>query len=181
MSNEEITMHRWSKPEYYWGFSPDGDYGIYAINRDSPILGQSNFDCIKKVLEEFIVKNQLPEAPTRYDSDGDEMPGGWVYDFEVGCWAHGWRKYLMLNQDAPQELIEYANEIVEDLKHCYPIFDEDDYTQRQDDAIWQYWKEMSVKWRAEECREAGVSIFAARRDELPPEVYDRFYENGSFA
>ncbi len=33
----------------------------------------------------------------------------------------------------------------------------------------QYWESLPIKYRVELCAEAGVSIFAARRDSIPSE------------
>lgn len=87
----------------------------------------------------------------------------------------------MLREDSPKKLIEYVTEIMDDLKNNYPIFNEDDYSERQDEAIYEYWKDLNTPGRLHYCQEAHVSIFASRRkNELPHEVYDCLYESGSF-
>lgn len=171
----EITLPIWTTPDSYFGFDPVGDYILYARNRDSSILSESNWFSIQKELED-LVKN-LPKPETRYKKgyygEDEELPSAWLYTWTASHWAVGWIEYLMVRKDAPQELLEKADEIYHFLKNQYPIWDENDYDARQDDAIYQWWKECNLKERIEYCRQTNVSIFAARREgEIPPDVYD---------
>ena len=178
---KDFKLDQWTTPDSYWGFNPVGDYGVYVRNRDSQILDNSNFECILAYIKQFIEREKLPEPESRFDEDGDEMPSGWVYTWSASCWAHGWREYLMLRQDAPKELVDYVTQIVDDIRNVYPIFDEDDYSERQDEAIYDFWRTMGTKSRIDYCKDAEISIFAARREnDIPHEVYDSLYESGEF-
>ena len=178
----EMTMPVWKHPEYYAGFSPDGDYVLYARHRDSSILDNSNFECLKEHLMKAVKDPNLGEAPPRKDpSDWYDIPEGWIYDWSASCWAHGWREYLMVRADAPEELLKVAQEIHDDLTNNYPVFNDDDYSHRQDEAICEFWGRMSISERVYLCQKAEVSVFTARHEEIPVEVYDYWYDSGEFA
>ena len=55
----------------------------------------------------------------------------------------------------------------------YPILDEMDWSEREWDAACEVWEHAGLRERIEYCSRAGISIFAARRDELPQD------DNGS--
>jgi hypothetical protein len=55
----------------------------------------------------------------------------------------------------------------------YPILDEMDWSEREWDAACEVWEHAGLRERIECCSRAGISIFAARRDELPQD------DNGS--
>lgn len=179
----EITLQRWEQPQYYYGFSPIGDYCIYARHRDSDILTNSNFETLEKLL--FEAAKKLPEPETRYDNQEREMPSSWVYTFSASCWAFGWREYLMIRymEHGPEgydELVQQANALVSSIRDIYPILDEDNYWQRQDDAMTDYWKGLSMKERVELCQENDTSIFSARADYPPANVRDAWSDSGEF-
>jgi hypothetical protein len=49
----------------------------------------------------------------------------------------------------------------------YPIYDENAYDAALHDEACRMWAEVALADRARVCKEAGISIFAARRDEIP--------------
>lgn len=78
----------------------------------------------------------------------------------------------MVRQDAPEQVLATAAEIHAALD-SYPILDEDDYSEKQYEAVHKYWSERSIKERVYYCQEAGACIFAARReDDVPDSVFD---------
>lgn len=171
-------MIKWTHPRDYAGYNPTDDYVLYMRHRDSSILDNSDFDCLYYHLR-TIAKN-CPEPDIRHDHRGDEIPSDWVYTWTASCWAHGWREYLMVRGDAPESLLKKAEECFNAINN-YLIFDEADYSRRQDAAICDYWEDMGTSERIHYCAEAGVSIFAARRNEIPSDVYDALYDSGEFA
>ena len=178
----EITMPVWKHPRDYGGFSPDGDYVLYARHRDSSLLDNSNFECLKEHFMKAIKDSNLGEAPPRKDPSGwYDIPEEWVYDWSASCWAHGWREYLMMRADAPEELLKVAQEIHDDLTNNYPVFNDDDYSRRQDESVCEFWGSMSIGGRVHYCQKAEVSVFAARHEEIPIEVFDLLYDSGEFA
>ncbi len=170
----EKTLQQWSEPDAYFGFNPTGDYGVYSRHRDSDTLTNSNWECLLKHFKEL--EKNYPFNPTtdeKYKPDwhGDSTaPGSWLYVWSASHWAVGYIEYMMLREDAPKELRDQIEEVMDYLRNCYPIFDEDHYS----DACWeskcQFWDMMSVKERIYYCQKAGINIFAARRKELPCEV-----------
>ncbi len=171
----QITLPKWTTPDSYFGFDPVGDYVLYSRHRDSTLLTESNWECLQQELETII--EDLPKPNTRYKrtyyGEEEELPSDWLYVWSASHWAVGWVEYLMIREDAPQELIEKADELYHYLKNEYPILDDDDYSQRQDEAIYQFWQDCTLEERMEYCRKTDDSIFAARRDdEIPPDVYD---------
>ena len=103
---EELT--RWEHPDYYGGFSPDGDILVYQQNRDSDALDRSNYRRIFEDLREHAAT--LPAAPVRDDIESGGFE--WVYDFRAGHWGVGWVEYLLIRQDSPDSLKELAAEIM---------------------------------------------------------------------
>jgi hypothetical protein len=146
-------LPQWEHPADYGGFSPDGDFVIYGRNRDSTILENSNYELIMAELEKHA--ETLPEHP-----DGEP----YVYDFSANHWAVGWVETLLIRQDSPDSLQALASEILGALSD-YPVYDESDYSERQYNAIYEYWQNLSMSDRIELCSDNDTSIFAARRDD----------------
>lgn len=144
----------WKHPANYGGFSPDGDYLILSRHRDSDILTESNWDGICRDLE--------AEA---YDGEHFAARPA-VYHWRARHWAVGWVEYLMIRQDAPAQLIERAQGIASDLD-SYPIYDESDFCDRENEVAESTWCELSIAERVELCQDAGISIFAARHGYIP--------------
>lgn len=150
------TLQRWNHPtgfdsdENFIGRKPTG-YVIYSRNRDSSILEETNFTGI---LEDL----------------GGE--GDFVKVIRHGHWACGWIEYITVSDEAPNTLLDQCVEIGRALSN-YPIWEEQAYSNAQWEAIGNYWEGANLKYRVHLCQEAGVSVFAARRDEVPSEVYDR--------
>lgn len=156
-------LTKWEHPADYAGYSPIGDYVLLTKNRESCLLSISNFavslDSLRQIAEE-----------------GDET----FYTFTARHWAVGWVEYLIINQSAPKELIDEAESINCALAD-YPVLSDEDYSEKQVQAMYDYWAEIRVGDRVDYCRDAGLSIFAARRDDdLPDEVMDHFRENEIF-
>lgn len=169
----------WTRPECYGGFNPEGDFFIYAKNRDSSILEESNFDTILEYLKNEIKARGLEDQEPHY---GEEKPFEscechWVYTFTARHWACGWVEYMLVRQDAPKEIQSIISDIMSALAD-YPVFSDEEYSQRQDEAVYRYWEELSIKDRIEYLSENSESIFAARReDEIPEQTYMRLSES----
>jgi hypothetical protein len=174
MSDSDLTQ--WKMPDSYFGFNPVGDFGLYSRNRDSDTLTNSNWECLLKhfkELEKAFPFNPDPENNKKYGEDwnGDSTePQEWVYVWSASHFAVGWVEYMMLREDAPKELREPIEEIIDDLKNCYPVFDDDHYSEKCWESKCEYWKNMSVKERLYYCQQAEISIFSARSEEMPSEV-----------
>lgn len=171
----------WEHPESYGGHSPQGDYVVYARNRDSDCLSESNYAGILEALQELYetpemqAAYEIVEAKERnpnHDSGGlwesqDSYP--FVYDFRAGHWACGWVEYIIVRKDSPKEILDLAESILSDLSD-YPVYNEDDFSERERNYADEVWRDCyNVEERIELIKEwsPGTSIFAARRDYLP--------------
>lgn len=157
----ELTT--WKHPDHYGGFSPDGDFLIYSKNRDSFLLEESNFECIERDITN--AANKLPEP----ENDGEHNQGAsWVYTFRANHWGCGWVEYLLVRRDAPEQLQKLCYEI-EGALADYPVYDDQDFSEREHEATQEYWSSLSVRERIEYCKENDVSIFQARYDYIKSE------------
>ena len=159
-------LNRWEAPDSYAGHNPIGDYTLYGRTRDSSIMENSNYELI---LEE------LTDLAEQFDKlRGDDEP--FVYDFRAGHWACGWVEEIIIRQDAPKQIIDRAKEVQAALSD-YPVYSDDDYSERQWDEMFRYWNDIDIKERVEWLQESGESIFSARDDSYIPES---FYQSEMF-
>lgn len=154
-----LEEQKWERPDNYGGFSPDGDYVILTRNRDSNVLDACNWEAAYRDMN-----------PDEGESDHPA-----VYTFRANHWAVGWVDYLMVRADAPEATRIKAGEIIAALGD-YGILDEDLYSIRKYDAIVEYWAQSFMTERIEYLFYAGLSIFAARRDELPEDPHGRLFD-----
>ena len=153
-------LNRWEAPDSYAGHNPIGDYTLYGRTRDSSIMENSNYELI---LEE------LTDLAEQFDKlRGDDEP--FVYDFRAGHWACGWVEEIIIRQDAPKQIIDRAKEVQAALSD-YPVYSDDDYSERQWDEMFRYWNDIDIKERVEWLQESGESIFSARDDSYIPESF----------
>jgi hypothetical protein len=165
-------MEKWTHPRDYGGFSPEGDFGVYSQHRDSNALTRSNYECIFRDLKEFAKKFLEPEDNPDIES-GDI--GSWVYDFRAGHWAVGWVEYILIRQDAPQEIIDKGDEILAEISD-YLVYDESHYYELEWDEATEYWGSLPIDERVDLCKEHNLSIFSARRDYIPPNDDGSLYD-----
>ena len=123
-----------------WFVAPVGQ------NRDSGIRQQSNFAVCERELEKL-------------DPDGETWE---VHRF--GHWGPGWYEIILV---APESTafnlcIEFAS-----CLDNYPILDDSDLSEREYEAAASYWEGCRIQDRIGICDRFNVSIFAARRDEIP--------------
>jgi hypothetical protein len=149
------SLTKWITPDCYFGHNPVGDYVVASKHRNSYILDESNFAITEQRIDEALGENT-------HDADDE----AWCYSFTANHWAVGWVEYLILRADAPQAAIDEARKIACELED-YPVLSDDDYSTREWEAAEKSWAESSLRDRIYECARNGVSIFAARRDEIP--------------
>ena len=87
-----------------------------------------------------------------------------------GHWGCGWIEYITVDDTAPDTLLDQCVEIARALD-CYPVYDDDRYSEAQWKVIADYWEWLDLRERVDLCRDNGVSIFAARRSSVPDQVY----------
>jgi hypothetical protein len=154
MAYEPKHLRRWTMPECYAGEVWPNFYSAgVGQSRDSDALERSNFRSMLKAL-------------------GGESET--VIVVREGHWAVGWVEWLAIHQD-DERALAIADEIAERLE-SYPVVNEDDWSGLEWDEACEYWEGMSLRTRIEYCARAGLSIFAARRDFLPPDDSGALYE-----
>lgn len=150
MPFEPENLPRWTRPESFlaysdeWIYSP-GAFVFLGQTRDSDSLTRSNFTCALKAI-------------------GGESET--VRVVRESHWAVGWCEWIAIHESDAAAL-KAADEITAALSD-YPVIDEDHWSELEWNEAAEYWESLSVRGRAEMCREAGLSVFAARRAELPP-------------
>lgn len=165
-AREYLASHAWKQPKDYFGFSPIGDYLIVSQHRDSDSLVRSNYIEASKMIEAL-----EPEtfAETKYSETA-------AYAWSARHWAVGYVDYFMVSQSAPVAMLIAAANILRSIEE-YPALNEDAWGELEYGEACDYWRDISLRQRVEFCREAGVSIFAARRaDELPQDDCGYLYE-----
>lgn len=117
-------------------------------NRDSSVLAQSNFATMLKIL-------------------GGESATVEVH--RMGHWGCGWLEVILIDPMDGTAVLE-AESLLNALED-YPVADTEDYYNRCWEATCEAWEAMSIRDRVSAIREYGteceVSVFSARRDELP--------------
>lgn len=173
-----LEQHAWTPPSSYFGFNPSGDYCIATMHRDSDALERSNYACIGSDLMGDGKAGDL-EPPWYAPDDGmwsaspkDYATRPNVYQWEASHCLVGWVRYIMIRCDAPKALLETAEGALAMLAD-YPVYNEDHWSDLEFNEACDTWEAMGIRGRAEflkECLERGlrgVSIFAARRAEMP--------------
>lgn len=148
-----VKKTQWQHPQSYFGYSPTSDYLIMSVNRDSSIEEESNWT---------IACQQLNADTPAIDPD-KEPP---VYTWRAQHAMCGWIEYLMIRHDAPEEIFKIGEAILESLEN-YAILSDDDVSAREYDVASKAWENASIKERLHYLRNTDISIFAARRSELP--------------
>jgi len=82
-----------------------------------------------------------------------------------GHWACGWYEMLLIHPDDIPALI-VAAELSAALAD-YPSLNDEAYSMAEIEAAAEYWSRCRVSDRVEICQRCGISVFAARRDEMP--------------
>jgi hypothetical protein len=141
-------LKRWAMPSDYFGTVWPAYYSSgVGRSRDSADLEESNFAAMLKAL------------------------GGESETVDVvreSHWAVGWVEWIAIHQD-DEKTLRIADDLMSQLED-YPVLDETDYLEREYETAQHTWRNCySLKDRMCLCRDAGVSIFAARREHIPEE------------
>jgi hypothetical protein len=129
-----------------WGLPDRQDWIVapVSVTRDSGSLDQSNFDAALAML-------------------GGESGAVEVHRF--GHWGPGWFEIVLIDPDRA-DLVAIAGDI-ESALDDYPVLDDDDYSAREFEEAEQAWIDTGAGERIRILSRHGLSIFAARRDEIP--------------
>ena len=138
-------LKRWSIPSHYFGASWPNYYSAgVGQSRDSDCLEQSNFAVMLEAL-------------------GGETET--VVVVRESHWAVGWVEWIAIHELDTVALAK-ADEQCERLAN-YPVLNEEDWSEREWNGQCEVWENAGLQGRIDYCRRAGISIFAARRSELP--------------
>ena len=145
-------LELWKYPESYFGDTYYDYYPVIGKHRDSKILDLSNYECIEKHCIELVGKDNIT-----YES--------------ANHWAVGWVETLMIHKDCKPGAIQEIDDIIGSLAEEYPVFNESHYSELMYNDITEYWNNMSLSDKVDECKRSGISIFQARDESIPNEIY----------
>jgi len=160
----DYELPEWSHPDNYGGFSPDGDFHLLSQHRDSDPITRSNYRVMMRELERIAETLPAPETDGEHDQGAS-----WFYDFHASHWAVGWIEHLLIRRDAPDEMQREAYEMLAALEE-YPVLSDDDLIELESNEAFEWWRSMSISERMGWCADAGVSVFAARRDDMSESI-----------
>ncbi len=125
-------------------------------SRDSGTLDQSNFASHEAALKDV-------------DPDGDDHE-----THRFGHWGPGWFEIILVRAKST------AHTTAEDIASAlsdYPVLDDEDFSEREYEEACEAWLCTNLGDRVDICRDHSISIFAARRDEIPQDLahYEDFY------
>lgn len=155
----EYKLERWTRPDSFMAMDSGWQYSKAAFvflgrHRDSDLLTESNFECALECL-------------------GGESET--VKVVREGHWAVGWVEWIAIHESDTKAL-ELASDMIDSL-NSYPALNEDDWSQREYEAAQDYWESLPLSERVDLCREADVSIYAARHNYLPMQDSGYIYES----
>lgn len=125
---------------------PRGNWIVVPVlrTRDSGVRADSNFETALKILGY---------------TDGNEDR---VEVHSFNHWGPGWFEIILVHP----RLVYQVEELQRTLDTC-AILDETDYSEREHAAASKYWESCNTGERMYWCQRYRVSVFAARRDEIP--------------
>ena len=147
-------LKRWQMPDSYFGQEWPEYYVFLGQNRDSDSLTRSNFEC----------------ALTAIGGESDT-----VEIVRERHWAVGWVEWIAIHESNTVALAK-ADAVLDKLED-YPVVNEDHWSNLEYEEACDYWERMTVRQRAEYCKRADISIFAARRDYLPDDPCGYLFES----
>ena len=144
MQTEYKHLKKWTHPDNYIGEDWPEWFVFLGQHRDSDALTRSNFEC----------------GLARLGGESET-----VQVIRERHWAVGWVEWIGIHESAADKL-RTAETLLEKLEG-YPVLDDEHFSDLEWKEAGQAWAGLSVRERVDLCREAGASIFAARR-EWPP-------------
>jgi hypothetical protein len=157
-----MPIQKWTLPDSYCGAEWPDYYVFLGQNRDSDALTRSNFRAALKRLG----------GETGEDDNGISL----VTVVRESHWACGWIEWIAIHESNTAG-IALANEMLEKIDD-YPCLSEDDWSELEYTEAMEYWDGLSLSEKVDYCKDAKVSIFAARRSyDLPDRLYEMLTRN----
>lgn len=147
------SLKRWTRPDSYWGEEWPEYFVFLGQHRDSDALSRSNFECGLREL-------------------GGESET--VIVVRERHWAVGWVEWIAIHE-SDEDALQNADEMACSIE-SYPVLDESHFSELEWAEAESFWESLSIRERVDLCAEAGVSIFAARRDYIPRDDSGFIYE-----
>ena len=92
-------------------------------------------------------------------------------------WGPGWFEIILVRPGSDCcSRVEETERALED----YPVLDEEDLSEREHDSACRSWEWLSMKERMETCARQNVSVFAARRNDLPCGIEYEMHSDGVY-
>jgi hypothetical protein len=148
------AITRWVLPDSYGGAHWPDYFVFLGQHRDSDALARSNFE----------------QGLAALGGESDT-----VLVVRERHWAVGWVEWIAIHESDMTALVA-ADDMLCALSD-YPVLDEEHQSEIEYTEVQDYWAGLRLRDRMELCAEHGLSIFAARRDYLPPDdsgsLFDR--------
>lgn len=141
------TIQRYRRPDSFADFSNINRAEYYVAagrSRESSTLEESNFRSMLRAL-------------------GGESET--VIILRDSHWAVGWVETIYIHESDTARL-QIADDLLTKLED-YPVISEDDWSDLEYTRACEYWERATISDRVYWCQRYRVSIFAARRNELP--------------
>jgi hypothetical protein len=129
---EYLKDHRWQRASNYMGMDWSAYFVIVSKNRDSDCLEKVNFETARKLLSKWEGEEATPCKPD------DETPTLQVTVASANHWAVGWTESLMIHEEASEEALIEAAEIICSLAD-YPCLDESAWAAEQYEDARETW------------------------------------------
>jgi hypothetical protein len=150
-----VHLQRWQRSENYRGTDWSDWYMVASRTRDSGPLDVSNFETAWNRLRHLVGGATVPDP----DYPGHETSVLTIPLFRT--WGPGWSKVLMLHKDAPIAALEEAEKMRNALTR-YPVLDERDFTEREEEKINETWNSFSLDERKRWLRQCNLPTTQAR-------------------
>lgn len=164
-----LAKERFEYPDNFCNFSnaPIEDFYVVATKcRDSHILDESNFDAIVKRLAAIEPKTEIEN-----ENKDAILEDGW-YTYTASHWGVGWVESIMVSPNANPELLAECEKILKELAD-YPVLDDDDFSEREDEHYAQLWQDLTPTERWETLPEPyrRVGRETKKHKELPHKTF----------
>ena len=175
----------WERPNSYAGAEWPDYYVVVGQHRDSDSLTRSNFAVamarLKAIEETLTIDGKSPKCCSCIGEHCDNCGGDGTMPCLVNPyeshWAVGHVEWIGVHKDSPQALIDEAKAIAEAIE-AYPCLSEDHWSELEYSEAMEFWNSLSLSSKVNYCRDAEVSIFAARRSyDLPDRLYESLTSN----
>lgn len=179
----------YARPENYMGATWYGYYGVAGRHRDSDVLANSNWECWVAFLTRLLgepdteigVDTDRRNQRGLYSSDRNNEPEP-VYNWTIcreSHWAVGWIEIIRVHESVGHDKLAAIDEQLRKLDG-YPVFDEQHFSQLEDDERDDSWetdcRRIWVEWLAKHIGDQQfdllASVYKSEIEELLRRAFD---------